>query len=364
MHALQHPIDRATGAVAFAFQPVSDQLERQWRALDQGGGHSFFASWPWISAVLGQAQPGMAVLRAMRGRSLAGLALCRRRWPGQTWFNALGDRARDSVMIEHNGFAVPGTEDPTLFSALLDGFASGGLGDELIVPGMERRLIAPDDLIVLEETRKAYRTALSGLGPEGIAAVLSRNARQQLRRSLRDFGGELRVDVARDASVALDWFERLKQLHIRSWSRRGRANAFDNDAFEPFHRAVISAGVGEGSVDLMRITAGERVLGYLYNFVRNGVVHAYQSGFSDDDPGLRPGYVCHALAIGHYARAGLQCYDFLAGTNRLKQSFGTECYEMVWRRYRRPTLPFRFERFIRTRLDQIGARSRKAVSEG
>jgi CelD/BcsL family acetyltransferase involved in cellulose biosynthesis len=361
VHALTHRIDRVTGAVAFAFQPVGDALERQWRALDQSGSHSFFASWPWISAVLGQAPPGVAVLKATRGGSLAGLALCRRRWPGQTWFNALGDRALDGVMIEHNGFAVPGAEDLALIPALLDGFATGGMGTELVIPGMARRVAVPEGLIVLEETRKAYRTALSGLGPDGIAAVLSRNARQQLRRSLRDFGGELRVDVARDTATALDWFERMKQLHIRSWSRRGRANAFDNRSFEPFHRAVISAGATEGCVDLMRITAGERVLGYLYNFVRNGVVHAYQSGFSDDDPGLRPGYVCHALAIGHYARAGRQCYDFLAGTNRLKQSFGTECYEMVWRRYRRPTLAFRLDDFLRR---QIGARSRKAVSEG
>ena len=43
-------------------------------------------------------------------------------------------------------------------------------------------------------------------------------------------------------------------------------------------------------------------------------------------------------------------YDFLAGTNRLKQSFGFDSYDMVWRRYRRPSLAYRLERIVRERI--------------
>ncbi|GAA0570045.1 GNAT family N-acetyltransferase [Rhizomicrobium electricum] len=365
MHALPNGLERKSGTTAFALEPVRDgpALERQWRALDRTGAHSFFASWTWASVLLRYA-PGLHVLKATRDGALAGLALCaKRRWR-RAWFNASGDRALDGVMIEHNGFALPGGDDRALWDDLISWFADGELNaDELIVPGMTDCRSLSNDLIVLDDSRTAYRTPLGGLGGEGIAPILSRNARQQLRRSLRDFGGELRVSVAPDAATALGYFERLKALHVRSWTRRGRTNAFDNPAFEPFHRTLIPTGIAEGSVDLLEISGGDRVLGYLYNFKRNGVVHSYQSGFSDDDPSLRPGYVCHALAIGLYAQAGMTTYDFLAGTNRLKKSFGVETYEMCWRRYRRPTLGFRLERRLRAGLAQA-ASSRKALKDG
>lgn len=356
MHALPNGLERKIGTVLFTLEPLPalGALKALWCEFDRTGVHSFFSSWTWASAMLRQAPDAMRLLKATRGGVPAGLALCALRRGRllplrQAWFNASGSHALDGVMIEHNGFALPGGEDKALWADFLSWFAAGGLdAGELIVPGREMaRDTVPPELIVLEDRRKAYRTPLGGLGGEGIASVLSRNARQQLRRSLRDFGGELRVDVAPDAVTALAWFDRLKELHVRSWTRRGRRHAFDNPAFEPFHRDLIESGIAAGSVDLMEVAAGGRVFGYLYNFKRNGIVHNYQSGFSDDEPSLRPGYVCHALAIGHYARIGMTTYDFLAGTNRLKQSFGIDTYELSWRRYRRPTLAFRLDRLLR-----------------
>jgi CelD/BcsL family acetyltransferase involved in cellulose biosynthesis len=148
----------------------------------------------------------------------------------------------------------------------------------------------------------------------------------------------------------------MKELHVRSWTRRGQHHAFNNPFFETFHRTLISTGVEDGSVDLMRVAAGESVLGYLYNFRRNGVVSSYQSGFADGDPGLRPGYVCHAVAIAHYAKQGMRHYDFLAGTNRLKQSFGTETYDLSWRRYRRRTVGFAADDLLRRAGRCLGRR--------
>jgi hypothetical protein len=60
----------------------------------------------------------------------------------------------------------------------------------------------------------------------------------------------------------------------------------------------------------------------------------------------------------------MKAYDFLAGSNRLKASFGIETYEMCWRRYRRPTASFRLERWLRACVDQAAARSRKALKDG
>jgi CelD/BcsL family acetyltransferase involved in cellulose biosynthesis len=339
-------------SVTFELDPLPDvdTLESLWRGVDRTGSHSFFVSWPWISALL-QLSDGRSMLaRALQGSETTGLALLtlgRGHWRKllpirQAWLNATGDADLDSVMIEHNGFA--GT-DASLGPAFVAWFAQQGFADELIVPGIDPGSVhgGRRGLFLLERRRHAYRTPLEGLGGNGVASVISSNARQQLRRSIRDYGEPLSLDRAQDAPTALAYFAALKELHVKSWTRRGRRHAFDSHSFERFHCLLIAAGTADGSVDLLRIRAGERPIGYLYNFRRNGTVSSYQSGFDDETPGLRPGYVCHALAMSHYAEAGEVTYDFLAGTNRLKQSFGTQCYELAWRHYRKPTLAFRAE---------------------
>jgi CelD/BcsL family acetyltransferase involved in cellulose biosynthesis len=200
-----------------------------------------------------------------------------------------------------------------------------------------------------ERVSPAFRAPLAG-AREGIEPLISRNARQQLRRAVRAWErlGPLSVEVAGDARTALAYFERMKELHVRSWTRRGRAHAFSHPFFEIFHRALIVDAFDD--VDLMRISAGAHVLGYLYNFRRHGTVSTYQSGFDDAMPEQRPGYVCHALAMAHYAAQGMARYDFLAGTNRLKQSYGPEHYAMHWQRLRKPHAAFRAEALLRRGL--------------
>ena len=153
-----------------------------------------------------------------------------------------------------------------------------------------------------------------------------------------------------DLSSALNYFAAMKKLHIRSWTRRGQSHAFTNLFFEEFHQKLITDHWSSGGIELLRISAGETVLGYLYNFRRHGTVYSYQSGFDDAAPGSRPGYVCHALAIAHYAKEGMEHYDFLAQSNRLKRSFGLQEYRLCWRRLRRPIWVFRAEAFLRNAL--------------
>ena len=351
------------GKIAFALKPLPPlgALENRWRDLDNGGSHSFFLTWTWMGTWLRNIPPSIEpmLLEARWGSEVAGLAvlvLKRGRIRGvlpvrQAWLNATGDPALDGIMIEHNGFASAGAHDDALLSALARWFASGALAaDELVLPGIESGVSVGTDVIDVERLSPAYRAPLAGLGgEEGIEPLLSRNARQQLRRSLRacERKGPLSMKIAQDAKTALDFFDGLKALHVRSWTRRERRHAFVSPFFETFHRALIASGLGDGSVDLVRVSAGAHVLGYLYNFRRNGMVSSYQSGFDDADPELRPGYVCHALAMAHYAAAGMSYYDFLAGTNRLKQSFGLERYELCWRRLRKKTLAFRAEKLGR-----------------
>lgn len=284
----------------------------------------------------------------------------------QAWLNAMGEPRIDSVMIEHNGFAGPGEEDATLLPAFVNWFAERGLAaEELVTPGVAADDAAPQGkrLFLIEKRTTGYRTPLHTMGEDGLAPMLSRNARHQLRRSLRDYGGCLSLDRASSRDTALEYFAGLKDLHIRSWTRRGRSHAFGNPFFETFHRSLIETGFADGSVELLRVSSNEQVLGYLYNFRRNGVISSYQSGFADETPGLRPGYVCHALAIAHYAQEGMRYYDFLAGSNRLKRSFGLETYELCWSQYRKPTFGFVVDDLLRRAGRLVGTRTARAIPE-
>jgi len=139
----------------------------------------------------------------------------------------------------------------------------------------------------------------------------------------------------------------MKALHRTSWERRGRPHSFAGEFFEPFHRLLIERSFAEDATQLLKACAGDRVIGYLYNFRLGNRVYAYQSGFDDADRRERPGIVTHFLAIRHAFRSGARVYDFMAGRNRLKESFATRCEPMLWQVVQQPRLAFRLENLAR-----------------
>ena len=94
-------------------------------------------------------------------------------------------------------------------------------------------------------------------------------------------------------------------------------------------------------------------MGYLYNFRLGDRIYAYQSGFADADQHERPGIVTHALAIRHAFQSGARVYDFMAGRNRLKESFATRREPMLWQVFQQPRLAFH--------LEHLGRRFKHAI---
>jgi CelD/BcsL family acetyltransferase involved in cellulose biosynthesis len=279
----------------------------------------------------------------------------------QLYFNSTGEDAFDCVTIEYTDFSGPGTNDPALWPAFLDWFAADAQIDELIVPGVAAARIVgmriSGRLLEVKRNVPAFRVCgLPSIVDGGLESRLSRNSRQQLRRSLRHYLelGPLHIEEARTVEQAQSYFTALRNLHIRSWTERGKQHAFRHAFFEKFHRALIGEGIPNGSVQLLQITAGDHAIGYLYNFRRGKRIYAYQSGF-DSHKGLRPGYVCHALAIAHNAAEGAEIYDFLAGDNRLKQSFSDSRYIMSWCTYRQRKLRFQAEMIAWSAASRLAA---------
>ena len=363
------------GDVEFSHEalPPLATFEREWRALEARARPSFFTSWQWIGTLLAAVPPAHRpnLLRGTARGETVGLALLgsgvsrRRRGLVRSralYLNETGDQRFDSITIEHNSILAPAGQEAAVFNSALAWFANrGDVADELYISGSVLRLaetaVEGRGLGRRETALPSYSVDLGLLSSSGgeLYRVLSANARQQLRRALRHFEsyGPLQLSAAATTAEALGFFAELKALHCASWERRGKRHSFSGEFFEPFHRLLIERSFAEGATQLLRATAGDRVIGYLYNFRLGDRIYAYQSGFADADRRERPGIVTHALAIRHAFQSGAGIYDFMAGRNRLKESFSTRCETMLWQVFQQPRLAFR--------LEHLGRRFKHAI---
>ncbi|MEX2614868.1 MAG: GNAT family N-acetyltransferase [Alphaproteobacteria bacterium] len=332
--------------IAFSFRPADSPaaLEPVWRDLEARADGGFFLSWDWIGAWLAEIDDEPVLLEGRsEGRAVAlGLA-CRvaggPRSGGALHLHQTGRPDLDSLYLEYNGF---------LLDRRFAGAGQGRCAAALLDEGARRGAVAGWDRIVIGAASQSTAEALAALpgilrrtGPAlpasavDLAAIraaggdypggLSPNTRYQIRRATRLYAarGKLTLEAASDVAAALAWFEGLCGLHQATWTARGRPGAFGPAFFRRFHRRLIETGLPRGAVELLRVAAGDSVVGYLYNFRHRGTVHYYASGFAyEADNKARPGLVCHALAIEHHLAGGAARYDFMAGGGRYKESLG------------------------------------------
>jgi CelD/BcsL family acetyltransferase involved in cellulose biosynthesis len=346
-------------------RPVKNfaDLAPLWLDLEGRAAGSFFQSWAWTGCLADERFNDPWLLTARRDERVAGLALFNRASRGgipglsrpRLWLGESGTPALDTIFVEHNGLLLDRTANDSLarrcWQALAEATEGGLGGARWILSGVTeaaRQILPPDRNVRVTAQRPAPYFDLSAVASDlPVIDRLSANTRQQLRRSLRAWEeiGPLRIAIAATCDEADVFLGALKALHQRYWVGRGKSGAFAQPFFARFHHALIRRPSDRQSVDLIRISAGDRIVGYLYNLVHDGWVAAYQSGF-DFGPGadrLRPGLVCHMLAIEHYRRVGMRRYDFLGGEARYKRSFANAETELLWLDVR-PKLPWQFGR--------------------
>lgn len=343
--------------VCGALAPVSDRsaLAALWRDLEQRAEGSFFLSWHWIGAWLDCLPPDWPVwvfsLRGSCGRVCALALLVPRRLrrfglvPARQWLlHEAGLPALDLITIEDNGILTERAGGAALLRCSFDELLRQiPEREELFCPGLapdaeaiaRQAIEAQGGLAHLSRERLRFLAELDDIG-DGMAYLsrLGRNTRHAIRRAIRLYeerDGPLRLTLARDPGEALDYLDRLKRLHQPYWQERGQPGAFASPAFETFHHRLIRSAFPEGAIQLCRITAGEREIGYLYNFLWRQRLYSYQSGFLYDEDGrFKPGLVSHYMAIENAIRDGIPIYDFLAGDNQQKRSLSTHSERMVW----------------------------------
>lgn len=347
--------------------PPPAVLEAEWRALQAAADPSFFNSWYWIGtflAALPEAGRPSLLRGSVQGETVAlallGARLVRRRHglirSRVLYVNETGDPDFD-LAIEHNALLVRSSDRRPAVDALIGWFAEHSAeADELHMSGwtqpIAEHVVEGRGLGRSQVAVPGYWVELGRLAPSDgeLYPVLSSNARQQLRRAMRHFQtfGEVQLEQATTLAEAHAFFTGFKELHVATWESRGKPHSFSRAFFELFHRLLIERHVADGVIQLFRATAGPRLIGYLYNFRLPDHVYAYQSGFAYGEQAARPGAIAHALAIRNAYRSGASTYDFLAGRNRLKESYATDSGPMYWQVIQQPRLAFRAERMARS----------------
>ena len=120
---------------------------------------------------------------------------------------------------------------------------------------------------------------------------------------------------------------------------------------------LVADCIPRGEIELLRVARGEQTIGYLYNLVLRGHVLAFVSGFLyEADKRLKPGLVCHTLAIERHLQEANSVYDFLAGEARYKSNLGVPGPDFVYLLIQRPTAVTRAERLLRHGWERLRAR--------
>ena len=333
--------------------PPDKAFLQAWQAIEGDAEHDFFLGSTWIGAWLQAASPdGEWYLAASDGAPVAAAIFSK---PRRHWRNPLVDEYRlhetgnertDGLYIEYNGILTRPEFARDSLRAFIGALRKKKTGPlqrlnraHLIVSAASptfTRLMQktfPDMRIFRKE--KSPFVALSRLRAENqpYLSALSGNARAQLRHARRDIEaiGPLALERASTVQQALAFLDELKPLHIARWRQLDKPSAFNNPVFEPFLKALITFGVPEGAVDVLRAKAGGKPFGYLVNFRHHGVCLNYTSGFAYDEfAELKPGLVTHLLAIEDADKNGSKSYNFLAGAARYKTSLSTDSDELCW----------------------------------
>lgn len=313
-------------------------LAARWRVLARHA--SAFLSWEWTSCLAVARFPDPVLIETFDGPSCVGLALFNRRRTRlghSLHLHESGDPGWDSVFIEHNGvLAAPNLVQPVMAATLRCALR---LASRVVLSGIDDAGLAAVQGIGWVGRRQTRLAPFRALAPQGaLLPELSRNTRAQLRRSDRAYGAPLLVEQAETVAQGLDWLDRLLALHVATWRARGIDSGFAAEPVQHFHRALIRGSGPGGPVQMLRVRAGDRVVGYLLNLVANGRVGAYQGGFdyAAAGPHGKPGLSCHAAAIEHARAAGATEYDFLAGDGRYKRSLADQVRALHWVELCRP----------------------------
>lgn len=331
-----------------------------------------FVRWPWIRAWLlcygALVRPRLITL-GRAGRRV-GVALVSERtiWRHglfrvrQLCLNTAGE-VESPACLEYNRLLVAPAERAQAADALLGHLAETRPWDELLLDGfleadLPRPIPVEAGALRVLRRRPCFAMDLEGLRRLGRLPeqALSGNTRQQLRRSLRLFGGRegLLLEQPGSAAQAREFLAELADLHQLSWRSRGEPGVFGAGRLLRFLNLLVSTGFPD-SVQLLRLRARDgETLGISFNLLDRDTVYYYQSGLRRlADPRCKPGLCLHLLAMEQALAAGRGRYEFMASDLRYKQSLSNVQRTMLWAVVERPRLRLLLERLAQRAVQTV-----------
>jgi CelD/BcsL family acetyltransferase involved in cellulose biosynthesis len=382
----EHAVTASRISTVITSQFDMAELQAEWCELQARADHSFFLSWTWISTWLNSlpAADRPLLMRSRSGERTVGLALLGSRQVRRhgiissngLHLNSTGDEQLDDITIEYNSLLIDAQVHDTVQSAMLNHLIHEVPSwDECHLPGMTHvaaELTAAPGTRLRQRNSATFQVDLHRLGSEsqatsdaledspskgagndieGYLELLGHKPRYQIRRSLRQYAllGPLKHEAAQTLAQAHAFMAELQTLHSAYWASKGHPGAFLNPYVVSFHQQLIDTAFARGEVQLLRLSAGDKVISCMYNFVYQGKIYHYQSGINyalfdgQDSPGL----VSHGMAVTFNAQAGHSVYDFMAGERQYKRSLCTETAELHWLVLQRDRLKFNIEDLLR-----------------
>ncbi|NDY56534.1 GNAT family N-acetyltransferase [Desulfovibrio sulfodismutans] len=235
--------------------------------------------------------------------------------------------------------------------------------DEFYFPGASTRDFPgngfyeyDDKYIIYDYDKPAYTVDLTKVGKtfDSFLSTLSQNTRSQIKRSMRAYKefGELQVHEADSRASAREMLEEMYYLGRLRKDAQGIVSSL-NPYVIKFNDNLLESRFSFHEIQVLKITAGDKIIGYLYNHVYNGTVYFYQCGFHySEDNKMRPGLVAHTLAIVYNANKNHMVYDFGAGEDRYKKSLSNGKSNLVWVRLLKPTLKMKMFKTLKTFKEQ------------
>jgi hypothetical protein len=155
----------------------------------------------------------------------------------------------------------------------------------------------------------------------------SSNTRQQIRRSMKMLQtqyGEVSLHHPNSALEAKQWLDELIDMHRKRWNTDTSSSGFMKPSFAKFHQDMVTKYFSSNIVEVIKVTAGNTLLGINVYYTFNNAAHFIFGGVNYDiDAKARPGIITHVLAVDDYLKRDYSKYDFLEGEHRYKQSLCT-----------------------------------------
>lgn len=333
--------------------PHLDVLRLRWLELQSRSHGSFFQSWGWIGPWLSLICPPpiARLLSVYHGKRVVGLGVVTVRrgflglGPRHLRLHEIGDPALDNLTIEYNGLLTEkGREREVLAAAVAHLAMHDKRWLTFYVPGIDIDQVPMDKLrelgVGIRMRRRATHyvdlAAVRESGSDYVSTVLSPKARASVRRTARKLVatyGELQLTVATDTRERQAFFTQMAGLHEAYWTGDDDEHgAFNDPRILRFHDQLIEESNEHEGAQLVRLTAGDRVVGYVYVLVWQGVVYFYQAGIDYPRFGHygSPGLLLLSEVIQRAMDDGHTRFELMAGESEYKRTLGMAEGKMAW----------------------------------